>query len=133
MCIQRHHQRLKCNGVLPSKHGLEANAIVVLPTTIKLAPVGITFAPFIAVVLVTGSGNAASGLPLLLRVYALLLFNLTILSMVGVGQKLWPCLLEEGMVFCCQQTLQLCLQRKEITTARTSQLIASLMTYWFTC
>ena len=101
--------------------------------TIKLAPIGSTFVALIVVVLGIGSDNVASGLPLLLRVYALLLFNLTILSMVGVGQKLWPCLLEEGMVFCCQQTLQLRLRRKEITMARTSQLVASLTTYWFTC
>jgi len=65
--------------------GSKADAIIVLAMTIKLAPIGSTFATLVVIVLGIGSSNAASSLPHLLRVYALLLFNLTILSMVGVG------------------------------------------------
>ena len=101
---------------MPSKHGLKANAIVVLPATIQLVPVGTSFVAFIAIGLGIGRDNAAFGL-LLLRVSALLPLDLSILSIAKVGQKLCPHLLQEGMVFCCPQ-LQLRLRCKDIRTLR---------------
>ena len=50
---------------MPSKHGLEADAIIVLLATIKLVPVKTTFTAFVAVGLGIGRDNAASGLLLL--------------------------------------------------------------------
>lgn len=64
---------------LQNVRGIEENAIVILPmTTIKLAPIRTTFVVFIVVVPSIRSDNGASGLPLLLRVSALLPLNLTI-------------------------------------------------------
>jgi hypothetical protein len=96
VCIQHQCRRHRCSKALPSKRGLEADAIVVLPMTTELLSWH-QLSSFLGI----GSDNATSGLPLLLRVFDLLPLNLTILSIVGVGQKLWPCLLEEGMVFHC--------------------------------
>ena len=54
---------------MPSKHGLKANAIVVLPVTIKLVLVRTTFVAIVVVSLGIGRDDATSGL-LLLRVSA---------------------------------------------------------------
>lgn len=53
--IQRHCRRCKCSRALPSKHGQGADAIVVLPVTIKLALVGTTSAAFVVVDLGIGA------------------------------------------------------------------------------
>ena len=63
--------------------------MLVLPMTIKLAPIGFTFTTFIAAVLGIESSNASSGLPFILEVSSLLLLNVANLSMARVGKNLW--------------------------------------------
>jgi hypothetical protein len=73
-----HLHRSICSqsGVSPSRDGLEVDATIVLPTTIKLAPVATLFATFAIDVLGIESSNADSCVPPLPRVPALLPPNL---------------------------------------------------------
>jgi hypothetical protein len=97
----QHRPNHRWSRALLSKGGLEVDAIVVSPATIKLAPARTLYAVSVAVVWGIGSAIAAFDPPMLRHIPAPLLSNLASINMLEAGRMSLLCLQHVGLMLLC--------------------------------
>jgi hypothetical protein len=98
---RQHHPNHRWSRALLSKVGLEVDAIVVSPATIKLAPAGTLSVVSVAVVRGIGSAIATFDSPMLRHVPTPLLPNLASINMLEARWMSLLCLQHMGLMLLC--------------------------------